>query len=82
MDDLAESHQNRGCSSRIMPQLKNSKEPICKEQPIGLIGAGGHSKVIQEMIVAHPDYSLCAVLDDQFEEERSLKAASCMDRSP
>ncbi|MBN6743374.1 hypothetical protein JKG47_23535, partial [Acidithiobacillus sp. MC6.1] len=51
-----------------MPQLKNSKEPICKEQPIGLIGAGGHNKVIQEMIAAHPDYSLCAVLDDQFEE--------------
>ncbi|WP_144531772.1 acetyltransferase [Bacillus pumilus] len=51
-----------------MPQLKNLKEPICKEQPIGLIGAGGHSKVIQDMIASHPDYSLCAVLDDQFEE--------------
>ncbi|MFS3914921.1 acetyltransferase [Bacillus australimaris] len=51
-----------------MPQLKNSKEPICNEQTIGLIGAGGHSKVIQDLIFAHPDYSLCAVLDDQFEE--------------
>lgn len=51
-----------------MPQLKNLKEPICKKQTIGLIGAGGHSKVIQDLIFAHADYSLCAVLDDQFEE--------------
>ncbi|MGF9724233.1 acetyltransferase [Bacillus safensis] len=51
-----------------MPQLKNSKELICKKQTIGLIGAGGHSKVIQDLIFAHSDYSLCAVLDDQFEE--------------
>ncbi|MGG1698308.1 acetyltransferase [Bacillus zhangzhouensis] len=51
-----------------MPQLKNSKEPICNQQTIGVIGAGGHSKVIQDLVFAHPDYSLCAVLDDQFEE--------------
>lgn len=51
-----------------MQQLKNSKELIRKEQPIGLIGAGGHSKVIQELIFLHPEYSLCAVLDDRFEE--------------
>ncbi|MEI4789363.1 acetyltransferase [Bacillus sp. FJAT-53060] len=51
-----------------MQQLKNSKEPILNQQTIGLIGAGGHSKVIQDLIFAHPDYSLCVVLDDQFEE--------------
>ncbi|PGC61613.1 MULTISPECIES: acetyltransferase [Bacillus] len=51
-----------------MPQLKNLKEPICKKQTIGLIGAGGHSKVIQDLIFAHADYSLYAVLDDHFEE--------------
>lgn len=51
-----------------MLQLKNSKEPICDKQTIGLIVLGGHSKVIQDVIFAHSDYSLCAVLDDQFEE--------------
>ncbi|QGX64681.1 acetyltransferase [Bacillus sp. ms-22] len=49
-----------------MQQPKNSKGSIRKAQPIGLIGAGGHSKVIQDLIFSHPDYSLCTVLDDQF----------------
>lgn len=51
-----------------MQQLKSSKELTYNQQVIGLIGAGGHSKVIQDLIFAHPDYTLCAVLDDQFEE--------------
>ena len=64
-----------------MPQLKNSKEPIYKKKTIGLIGAGGHSKSHQDLIFAHADYSLCAVLDDQF-EEAVTQSGFCMDRSP
>ncbi|MDM5299511.1 acetyltransferase [Bacillus pumilus] len=51
-----------------MQHLKNLKELAHNQQAIILIGAGGHSKVIQDVIAAHPDYTLCAILDDQFDE--------------
>ncbi|MGE6630121.1 acetyltransferase [Bacillus sp. NPDC077027] len=46
--------------------MKNSKEQKHNKQKIALIGAGGHSKVVQEIITEHPEYELSAILDDRF----------------
>ncbi|MFS0655139.1 acetyltransferase [Bacillus sp. 179-C3.3 HS] len=56
-----------------MLQQKNLKEPIRNQQAIVIIGAGGHSKVIQDLIFVHPDYTLYAILDDRFEAETTQK---------
>ncbi|MFJ5964522.1 acetyltransferase [Bacillus sp. NPDC093026] len=50
-----------------MQQLKNLKAQTHNPQKIVLIGAGGHSKVIQDLILSHSDHTLVAILDDQYE---------------